>query len=149
MNEIVKRKASLDSLDYQMLRRQTRYLLRVGLGAIAFGLVTGFMIGSLRTGKASAGVLGSIIFAGIFAILWGIVFLIHILAYLTHKTVVAGTVLQKSIVQTPKNGNMYLLHFEGKQYNVPLAFYEQAREGRQVCLHFSNILFLFIRGEVM
>jgi hypothetical protein len=149
MSEIVKRKASLDSIDYQMLRRQTRYLLRVGVGAIVFAFVAGYIIGSLRSPKWYAGLLGGSIFAGIFAVLWAVVFFIHLLAYLTRKTVVEGTVIRKSIVQAPKRSTMYFLHFEGKQYNVPLAFYEQAQEGRQVSLHFSNILFLFIRGEAL
>lgn len=145
----MQRKEALDSLDYQALRKQTRYLLRIGLGAVALGVVAGFIIGSLRVGKLSAGLLGGSIFAGIFAVLWFIVLFFHLLTYLSRKTVIEGTVLKKIEFHTSKGGNTYLLQFEGKQYNVPRAFYDQVQEGRQVKMHFSNSLFLFIRGEVL
>ena len=149
MKELMQRKVALDSIDYQMLRQQTRFLLLVGVGAIVFAFVAGYIIGSLKSPKWYAGLLGGSIFVGIFAVLWAVVFFIHILAYLTRKTVVEGIVIRKSIVQAPKRNTMYFLHFEGKEYNVPLSFYDQVQESRQVRLHFSNILFLFIRGEVL
>jgi hypothetical protein len=149
MSITVLKKIILDTIDYEMLCKQTRYFLGVGLLAVTLGSVAGFLMGYLRGHTLYAGILGGSILAGIFTFLWAIFFVFHLLTYINRKTIIEGTIIKKSIHKRPKGNPLYILHFEGKEYNIPISFYNQVLEGRQVRLHFSNILFLFIRGEIL
>lgn len=151
MQEFVQQKATLDSFDYQILHKKTQYLFLMGLGVLALSFVAGFVIGFLRSPKQMLkdGLLGGTIFIGIFMVLWAIVIFLHLLTYLSRKTTLTGIITQKSIAKAPKSNDRYFLHFENHKYNVPRSFYNQVQEGKQVRLHFSNMLFLFIRGEVI